>query len=234
MRLSNPHRPSTTSTVRLQIPQQVLIGLGYRTGVGKSTIAHYLVEHHGFIRRSIAHALKTTASQLLGHACDSPEFKHSWLIKGTGREFLQKLAEFIRDELGDDYFITSLKLPELLEESPRIVIDDVRFASEVAHIHRLNGFAFEIIRPSLIHVNGDRELSTAWTGSKAKWNAQISNVDVGFAADQILSCVCGEALAPLPSEVAKPVRIAVSALRRVGLRVPAERLSSLVSSPAEG
>lgn len=195
------------------IPNQILIGLGYKSSVGKSTIAHNLVDNHGFVRLSIAQSLKETASLLLGYPCDTPEFKTSWLVKSSGREFLQKLAEFIRDELGDDYFITEHRLHELLETHPRIVIDDVRFASEVAHIQRLNGFCFEIIRPNLLQFKGDRELSAAWTGREAKWNAQISNVDVDFAVDQILSVVCGEVLAPLNGSGEE--RIVVSTLRPV-------------------
>jgi hypothetical protein len=210
------------------IPKSILIGLGYRTGVGKSTIAHHLVSNHGFVRFSVAQALKQTASLLLGFPCDTPEFKDSWLIKCSGREFLQKLAEFIRDEVGDDYFITSLKLPEMLETHPRIVIDDVRFSSEVNYLQRMNGYCFEVIRPNLLQFKGDRELSSMWTGREARWNAQISNVDIGFAVEQILSVVCGEVLEPLSTDVGA-ARITVSALRPVAVPVNGEHPSFAVS-----
>ena len=209
--------------------KQLIIGLGYRSGVGKSTIAQYMADRHAFVRRSIAQSLKDTASCLLGHPCDA-NFKSGWLVRSSGREFLQKLAEFVRDELGDDYFVTQLRLQEILEASPRIVIDDVRFASEVKYIKSLGGFCFEVIRPNLIHSSRDRETSSCWTGSSSPWDAQISNIDIAFAAEQILCVVRGETLAPINES--KVDDIVVSALRPVRVHGQPSPVSSLVSLPA--
>jgi len=173
----------------MNLPNTIILGLGFQTGVGKTSIAHYLVNEYGFVRMSIAQKLKEIAGNLFSQEIDA-KFKSQIVLNSTGREFLQKLAEFLRAECGPDFFVCNMNLRTHNIRHRRIVVDDVRFAEEVRYLQRIGGKCFKITRPNHMHFADDPELK--WSGKDAKWNSVVRNVDIPFAGDLIMRIIAGE------------------------------------------
>ena len=125
-----------------------LVGLMGAKGSGKSTFAQLLVEDYGFMRLSFGRALKdmlrplgVSEKDLNGDAKESP---HPGLDGKTPRYALQTLGtEWGRDMISPRLWenVVYRDINAIWREKPeaRIVIDDVRFRTEVNGVHERGG-----------------------------------------------------------------------------------------------
>jgi hypothetical protein len=128
----------------------IIIGVGYKKGVGKDTVANRLVDAYGFTRISFADPLKEacriifhfTNAQLYG---DQKEVLDPRWNK-TPREVLQLAGtEAFRNVIDQNVWIKSLqyKIENQIAKTPtqqlKIVIPDVRFPNEAEAIRSMPG-----------------------------------------------------------------------------------------------
>lgn len=146
--------------------ERLLIGLCGKAGHGKSTVANYLVEKHGFKELTVAYLLKKVACTLFDWNmtdlnCD--EFKQAidpmWGV--TRRKVLQRLGDVIREdipkrlpELEQTLQFENLFLHRLAMEMKKIpktipiVISDIRFQQERVFLKEHQGYLVRIVRPT--------------------------------------------------------------------------------------
>lgn len=148
----------------------MLIGLKGYKGVGKDTVADYLVSKHGYTKMAFADKLKDAVAGLFGisrqqvdHYKDNqgnsidlvevhldisvPSRKHASEYVFTWREFLQRFGtEMGRNVFGQDFWVEQLvqRLPRI---EGNIVITDARFENEARKVKELGGCMVEISRP---------------------------------------------------------------------------------------
>lgn len=122
----------------------MIIGLQGYAGSGKSTVAKYLVERHGFARRHIKHTLARMADVLLedSHPHMTPEGRAMYLDGGYKREGITALGgrsateiqQFLGTEFGREFIHPDLWLDIwhrwALEQPGHVVQESVRFANE--------------------------------------------------------------------------------------------------------
>lgn len=151
----------------------VLIGFAGVAGAGKSTAARHLKDEHGYTRLRFAGPLKAMIRALLeeqgvgmaraiqmtdGHLKEAPT---SYLGGRSPRHAMQTLGtEWGRTHLGAEFWVSAwvemVKTAQLhaLPDRALIVVDDVRFANEVAAIRALGGRVYRIDRPGLAATGG--------------------------------------------------------------------------------
>ncbi|WP_315741038.1 deoxynucleotide monophosphate kinase [Bradyrhizobium sp. SZCCHNR1093] len=137
----------------------IIVGIKGLIGSGKTTVARYLIEHHGFVRGRFAGALKEMLRAYLAYrGCDHrtterlvegdlKETRTDWLGGKSPREAMEWLGGSGRDYMGEDFWIDT-EADKLLFESPtRVVVEDVRHANEGVWIGQKGGMVLEVIRP---------------------------------------------------------------------------------------
>ena len=135
-----------------------IVALSGAAGSGKTTAADYLIDHYGYTRIKFAGPLKDmlraiglTHSQIEGRYKESP----SYILCGrTPRYVMQTLGtEWGRDLIGADIWVNiwQQRVTALAAENPaaRIVVDDMRFANELAAVQQLGGRRIKIYRSSV-------------------------------------------------------------------------------------
>jgi len=138
-------------------PRRV-IGLTGLAGSGKSAVARYLVEQHGFTRGKFAGALKEMLRAYLRYRGadestiermmegDLKERPTSLLNDRSPRRAMLTLGtEWGRDLIHPDIWVDTEM--DARADDPRVVFDDVRFPNEHAAILRVGGIIVNIIRP---------------------------------------------------------------------------------------
>lgn len=114
----------------------IVIGLGHRAGVGKDTLADYMVKRYGFTKYAFADPLKRAAREIFGFTKEQVEEQSQkkevdpfWGF--TPRYALQKLGtEAVRNVFGPDTWVKAAARAIELGGQDRIVFTDVRFRSE--------------------------------------------------------------------------------------------------------
>lgn len=148
----------------------MLIGIMGPKGSGKSTIANYLVRHHGFIEKSFADPLKKVCKELFlfndeqlygtQEQKETPDAK--WfgatprqVFQFIGTDLLRNNLNQIMPGLGENIFTYHFKLwyeaERLRNPNSNIVISDVRFLNEVELIKHIGGQIIKIHRPELVN-----------------------------------------------------------------------------------
>lgn len=155
----------------------MIIGLMGAKGVGKSSVAAYLLKHHGHGRRAFAGPLKRmlasiglTERQLYG---DEKEVPLDLLCGKTPRHAMQTLGTEWRDMIGTNLW-TLLMEQDIVENGLKnIVIDDVRFDHEVEMVRALGGRVWLIRRPEV-----EPEITPKTHASEVYWSVCRPDVSV--------------------------------------------------------
>jgi hypothetical protein len=120
----------------------MIIGLQGYAGSGKSTVAQYLVERHGFARRHIKHTLATMTEVLLDHALSDPERTWDYIdgdlkrtpIPELGNRSATEIQQFLGTEFGREFIHPDLWLDIwhrwAVAQPEHVVQESVRFANE--------------------------------------------------------------------------------------------------------
>lgn len=134
-----------------------VIGLAGKAGAGKDTVADHLVLNHGYVKYSLAAALKAGLNAMFGFTPEQwndREWKETvipWLGKSP-RQLAQTLGtEWGRNAVRDDLWL--LLAQRFIEQSDqRVVIADVRFENEAMLVRNLGGKVWQIQRPDVAAV----------------------------------------------------------------------------------
>jgi hypothetical protein len=150
-----------------------VVGLSGYAGSGKSAVAKYLVENHGFIRLSYASPIKKMIHALLREAGVGPvtiremidgklkEVPSDVLGGKTPRYAMQTLGtEWGRSLIAQDLWRSILlrRMNAELDRGHRVVIDDVRFHNESKFLME-HGRVFRIERfadQQMTHISEDQ------------------------------------------------------------------------------
>lgn len=139
----------------------ICIGLTGKAGAGKSTVADYLVEAHGFTRLSFAAPLKKmlrTLDPILDRGAvsqvrlsDAAVFSDESQIKQLYPEYRRLLQVLGTDCIRavDEEFWVKAAMKQLTDDGGRYVFDDVRFPNEASAVY----MAAYDHRPALWHID---------------------------------------------------------------------------------
>jgi hypothetical protein len=160
--------------------RELVIGIGYKAGVGKSTVAHHLSVQHKFVEFALADALKDTLAPLFGwdrEDLDDQDFKKTvdefWGI--TPRQALQTLGtDCVRKAFGDDFWVKRLELAMRDEHRKLVVITDVRRKNEAQAIKAMGGILWLIHRPITDGTAGTHITETEMDSFEG-WDEVINN-----------------------------------------------------------
>lgn len=152
-------------------------------GSGKSTIAQYLVEKHGFVRLRFADTLKNmlyvfglTSADIEGTNKGLPNSK---LCGMTPRYAMQTLGtEWGRNFIGKDVWVHCLnrQLMKYVQEGEhkKFVIDDLRFKNEELYIR---GLEYGSCVPIVSHIWKVIRPTSKWDGSDHVSETELNEVD---------------------------------------------------------
>lgn len=141
-----------------------VIGLTGYAGSGKSTVASYLVEEHGYTRLSFAGPLKKmlrTLDPLVSSSFDDQCYRVSEILETHGeteakvlfpeyRRLLQVLGtDCIRAV--DENFWVKAAVAQMTDPEGKYVFDDVRFPNEAQVIKDLNSWGLWYVERPGIH-----------------------------------------------------------------------------------
>lgn len=181
----------------------MIIGLAGFAGVGKDTVADFLVEEYGFKKMSFAEPIRAgllavnpfidvdgynvSLSTALEHFSWDELKNHSEQI----RPLLQRFGtEFGRTQLGQDVWVEQAR--DKIKWTENIVFSDVRFMNEVRMIRAERGQIWNIYRPGVAAAN---EHISEWALADLDFDNELANDDevVGllrqaeFALDSYMS-----------------------------------------------
>ena len=129
-----------------------LIGIHGKLRSGKDTLAHFLIEDHGFKRMAFADPLKAAVALLFdidrerAFSDDKEQILESWGL--TLRDVLQRFGtEAMRHTFGDSFWVQRWHA-EYLRTTKPVVVTDVRFENEAATIRKLGGVIVHLRRPT--------------------------------------------------------------------------------------
>jgi hypothetical protein len=191
-----------------------VVGLTGFAGAGKSTVANYLVEEHGFTRLSFAAPLKKmlrTLNPVMGSSrvysglsatgSSRPVHLDEVFNKFQGDELAVKASRYgdeyrrLLQVLGtdcirsvDEHFWVKAALAQMPAAFGKYVFDDCRFPNEAEVISEMNPFGlWNVTRPGFEAVNGHD--SEKWAGSMGEkiWLHNASDLEVLY--DQIDSAL---------------------------------------------
>ena len=150
-----------------------LIGLVGQKGVGKDTVADYLVKNRGFQKLAFAGPLKSMCSAMYGvdiglfHDTTLKEEKHPyWGI--SPRQMMQHVGtDIVRKHFGQDFWIKNMKCRLQTANGADIVISDVRFLNEAELVKQYGGVLVRIdsdnvnndLSPTSVHISETEQLS---------------------------------------------------------------------------
>lgn len=143
----------------------MIIGINGFKGVGKDTVADYLVDKYDFTKLSFAGKLKEAVAALWGISVEEVERYKSeeelWGVEvcsiriGEGKSFswrghLQRFGtEMGRNVFGEDFWVKQLLPSDFQHNGKKFVIADMRFENEMKRIKEFGGLTISITRPGI-------------------------------------------------------------------------------------
>lgn len=148
----------------------IIIGLAGSKGTGKSTVAKYLEENHGFTRMSFADPIRDMLCHLGVTRREMNFEKETPLPRFNGktpRQMMQTLGtEWGRGMVDQDIWtahmgrrLTAIMALDNGRYEALVVIDDVRFDDEAAMIERMGGETFLLRRRGVVDRGRDMHAS---------------------------------------------------------------------------
>lgn len=130
--------------------RNMLIGLVGNKGVGKDTVANYVVSKYHFTKVAFATPLKQTCQAIYDlDECyfNDPKLKEElvphWGL--TPRVMMQRIGtDIIRANLGDDFWLKHMTRKLSTITTPNVIITDVRFGNEADLVTSLGGVLIRI------------------------------------------------------------------------------------------
>ena len=177
----------------VQPAMPIVIGLHGPAGVGKDTIADYMVRSWGFQKVSFAGPLKRGVSELFGIPMEDMEDRtvKEQTIETWGkspRELNQWLGtEVMRNQFMTDFFLRSMD-KSIETAGERIVVSDVRFDNEAEYIlNNCCGFVWKVnavsrgqLSYSAMAHSTEKPISPSLIGISVD-----NNSDLGFTFQQV-------------------------------------------------
>lgn len=153
-----------------------ILGLSGKAGSGKTTLATYLVQKHGYVPVSLADHFKVDA--VVRHGAPIEEVFGSWKSPET-RKLLQITGtEMGRDVHGDDIWTrTAETLIYGMAQAgvTRVVVPDVRFENEVDWVRSLGGVIVRLTgRGGATGANAQHSSETALDAYES-WDIVLDN-----------------------------------------------------------
>lgn len=128
-----------------------IVGIAGKAGVGKDTVADYLVAHHGFTRVAFADPIRDALAVMLSlpvQTFTDRELKEKEL--GNGLPSPRRMMQLLGTEWGRNMINpalwTDLARWRIKNVQGPVVIPDVRYANEAMMIHDMDGLVIEITR----------------------------------------------------------------------------------------
>lgn len=146
-----------------------IIGIAGGKGTGKDTVASRLMSRYGFQRFAFGDPIKEALAVMfrvdiaIFHDEETKETPNKALLGFTPRHLMQTLGtewgrDVISQTLWSDLLVTKLKKIQY-RGIRRIVVPDVRFASEAKAIRDLGGHVWQVHRNTTIYAPGDTHRS---------------------------------------------------------------------------
>ena len=143
----------------MKIRDKLIIGIGYRIGAGKDTMASYLCNHAGYKVMRFADALKEAACTIFGwERSDLEDMSFKMTVDEfwgeTPRVLLQRMGtEAMRENIRKDIWVKALERRIRSSSNTRIVIPDVRFTNEAEAVKAWGGYVVKVTRNSYMPPN---------------------------------------------------------------------------------
>lgn len=134
-----------------------IIGLTGFARSGKTTVAEYLTDAHGYYHESFAWPIREMVRNLLGYSWGEFEAKKeapvAWLNNVTPRYLMQTLGtEWGRNMIHPELWTRAcaLRIHDALARNQNVVISDVRFENEAEMLRSLGGEIWFVYRPGIV------------------------------------------------------------------------------------
>lgn len=157
-----------------------LLGISGKRGVGKTTLAKFLVRNHGFLRVSLASPLKEMCKRDYGlteEAVDGPlkesptKFKYDAGAYYTARDILI-LEGNLKRRIDPDFFCKkALHCMHQLGPSSKFVIDDIRFLNELNYFKKEGAKFVRLERAETLPILAD--LSETELDNYPEWDGRL-------------------------------------------------------------
>jgi hypothetical protein len=164
----------------------MLFGLVGKKGVGKDTVADYLVSKHGFQKHAFALPIKQACSLLFQLSLDEFENDHKEMVNTrhnlTPRQMMQLVGtDMFRNMVDDDFWIQHfLTFYNNHHDTVNLVVSDVRFQNEVDIIKQLGGKIVRITRSDIRpgrHTTFDGHVSEQGVDLLTGIDVEVKNTD---------------------------------------------------------
>lgn len=138
-----------------------IIGLTGFARSGKTTVAEYLTDAHGYFHDSFAWPIREMVRNLLGYSWAEFDAKKEapvpWLNNVTPRYLMQTLGtEWGRNMIHPELWTRACaqRIHDALARNQNVVISDVRFENEAEMIRSLGGEIWFVYRPGVVLPDG--------------------------------------------------------------------------------
>ena len=166
-----------------------LVGLLGTKGVGKDTVADYMVSHNNFDKRAFASPIKEACAILFqlpiarfeGEGKELCDQEHGL----SPRQMMQLVGtDFFRDKVSQDFWIDHFKRWYAAHDPSRsVVVTDVRFQNEVDVIKALGGVVVRVTRPHEHEQEQNGRHTMPDTHITEQGVAKVQGVDVSIEND---------------------------------------------------
>ena len=144
-----------TTDAPIELP--ALIGVSGYADSGKDSVAHYLIEQHGYHRVAFSDRLKGFVYALFPEIAEQvSELGWDYAKKQDEvRRALQNVGKALKEHINPDVLIMAALNNPSSFDGQRVVVSDVRFSGEADALIARGGIVIRVNRPGVGPVNGD-------------------------------------------------------------------------------